>query len=166
MRKILLVLMLALALTGCKDKENKQNESITSTQAVKKTFFEFKTGNGLIKVNMTAKDALAIAGEYKEYVEIPSCVYTGYDKMYIYGGYEINVNTIDGEDVVTRIILTDDSVTTKEGLFIGDSVKKMKSLYGTSYVLDEGIYEYSKDDGKLYIGVRDDAVISIEYRNK
>lgn len=161
MKKILFVLLWVF-LVGC---SNKSRPEETTTKEVKpKETYSFKVDNGNISVNMSLENMLKLSGEYKNYIEIPSCLYNGYDMIYVYNGYEVTINEVKGQKYVTKIVIIDDTVTTTEGLAIGDAYRKIEELYGNNYELDKGIYKYFDSKTYLCIGVSAEEVVSIEYK--
>ena len=64
---------------------------------------------------------------------------------------------------MTSILLTDDSVQTKEGLYIGQTRKNVEKIYGKKKK-KENEYIYKKGRMELSIIFEDDKVVSIEYR--
>ena len=61
------------------------------------------------------------------------------------------------------ILITDDSVQTKEGLYIGQTRENVEKLYGKKKK-KENEYIYKKGKMELSIIFEGDKVISIEYR--
>ena len=71
----------------------------------------------------------ALGSDYS-YYESPSCAYIGLDKCYVYNGFSIYTYPDDNAvDHVLQIILTDDTLSTPEGLIIGDTAEKVIELY-------------------------------------
>ncbi len=90
---------------------------------------------------------LAALGEPQDKLEAKSCVHEGYDRVYYYAGFEVNTQpTADGREVIVSVYLTDDSVTTAEGIRIGDTTDAVKSAYGEAGA-EAGVYTYTKTDG-------------------
>lgn len=159
----LVVALACMSFAGCEKNAGGREKEITSEKKTVNEEFCFNTANGIIKVNMNAESALKIAGEYKDYFEMASCAFNGLDKIYMYSGFEIYVNEIDGVELVTRIVLTDDSVMTKEGLYIGAGLDRMVDLYGNDFEHSQGMYVYQKGSTKLIVGVAAEDVVSLEY---
>lgn len=73
---------------------------------------------------------LGALGDPLDKLEAASCVHEGFDRVYYYAGFEVNtVPTADGREVITSIYLTDDSVTTTEGVYIGAKLDDVKAAY-------------------------------------
>ncbi len=95
----------------------------------------------------------------------PSCAMQGEDKIYTYSGFTLTANS-EGKAGITKLIsilLTDDSVQTKEGLYIGQTRENTEKLYGKKKK-KENEYIYKKGRMELSIIFEDDKVVSIEYR--
>ena len=54
----------------------------------------------------------------------------GIDKIYTYNSFELDTYPLDGEDFISSVLFKDDTVTTMEGIGIGDSVEKLTETYG------------------------------------
>ena len=92
---------------------------------------------------------LTALGEPQDKLEAKSCVHEGYDRVYYYAGYEVNTQpTADGREVIVSVYLTDDSMTTAEGIRIGDSADAMKNTYGDADGAS-GVYSYTKTDASV-----------------
>ena len=143
MRKLVLVMMFALVLTGCgKEKTNdtgnnqptpveSQNtqgvteNSVTETDQKDKTetnkatepkgyVFEY---NGVkIGMDMEAAPIIAALGEADSYFEAPSCAFEGLDKTYSYGSFEIDTYEQNGKDYISTVFFCDDLIETPEGV--------------------------------------------------
>ena len=95
----------------------------------------------------------------------PSCAMQGEDKIYTYSGFTLTANSENKEspDKLISILLTDDSVQTKEGLYIGQTRKEAEKLYGKRKK-KENEYIYKKGRMELSIIFEDEKIVSIEYR--
>ncbi|MCM1264552.1 MAG: hypothetical protein NC313_17715 [Butyrivibrio sp.] len=149
--------------TGSSDvKDDTQTESEQALTAAKGYVFSY---NG-VSVTMDAEAAPIIAalGEPASYFEAASCAFEGLDKIYTYNGFELETYPTNDIDYVSTVILKDDSVSTAEGVCIGDSLEKMQQTYGDGEE-SGGIIIYVKDGMKLCFIVQADEIISIEYRS-
>ncbi|MDR2547592.1 MAG: hypothetical protein LBC96_08865 [Lachnospiraceae bacterium] len=107
---------------------------------------------------------LAALGEPRSYFEAASCAFEGLDKVYTYGGFEIDTYPRGERDFVSAIILRDDTVATAEGVMIGSTRAAMEAAYGTGIVTADGEVIYSKDEMRLVFILTDDKIVSIEYQ--
>lgn len=189
MKKVLAMTMAAalLLLAGCGDSErvisgevvnvttDSQVQEVTGEQeglqpssqqeqttAVKG--YVFVTGGVTVEMDGDMAPVLAALGEPASYFEAASCAFEGLDKIYTYNGFEIDTYPAQDTDLVSAVILKDDSVTTAEGICIGDSLEKLLAAYGEGNQ-ENGMLVYEKDGMKLCFILQDDSVISIEYRS-
>lgn len=126
--------------------------------------YVFVTGGVTVEMDGDMAPVLAALGEPASYFEAASCAFEGLDKIYTYNGFEIDTYPARDTDLVSAVILKDDSVTTAEGICIGDSLEKLLAAYGEGN-RENGMLVYEKDDMKLCFILQDDSVISIEYRS-
>ena len=116
---------------------------------------------------MEAAPVLAALGEPLRYFEADSCAYQGKDLFYAYPGLELTVNEVEGAERITVIHLTDDTITTPQGLRINDEESKLLAALGGAD--EDGVYSYVSGQTELLIqmkeaegGVR--RIWSMEYR--
>lgn len=178
MKKIRLIAamcLVALALAACgKPTDTPSPENPTPTASTNpgqvtdtpenKTKFAFSYNNVKITPNDYTKALVkAINADY-EYLESPSCAYVGLDKCYIYKDFTIyTYPDSKAEDHVLEIELTTDSISTPEGLKIGDTSDKAKEIYGSNYRDINGSLEYTALDTALQVLVKDGKIVSIQY---
>ena len=117
----------------------------------------------VIEVDAEATPIIDALGEADSYFESPSCAFEGIDKTYTYGSIEVDTYPMEEKDYISAIVFKDDSVTTLEGVGIGDSVDKVKEVYGADGKGEGGMLVYMKDGMKLCFIIQDDAVAAIEY---
>jgi outer membrane murein-binding lipoprotein Lpp len=127
--------------------------------------YVFTVNNMEIAIQAEAETYISQLGEPVSYYEAASCAFGDLDKMYTYSGFELDTYSENGQDYVSAVILKDDSVSTTEGLTIGDSVEKVKELYTDVADESDSALVYHKGNMKLCIFIEDDAVVSIEYLN-
>ena len=126
--------------------------------------FVFIHNNIKIKPNDLVDPLVAALGSDYAYYESPSCAYTGLDKCYVYKGFSIYTYPDDkAVDHVLQVVLTDDTLSTPEGLIIGDTAEKVKELYGTDYAESNGSFAYTRGKTSLMIIMKNDRVLSIQY---
>ena len=187
-KKIAAIILTAglLALTGCGDSEKVIDgniENVTtgsrseeptgemeSSQAPEQQAetavskgYVFEAGAVTVGVDADMAPVLQALGDPASYFEAASCAFEGLDKIYTYSSFEIDTYPQQDRDLVSAIILKDDSVTTAEGICIGDSLEKLQETYGDG-VQENGMLVYEKDGMKLCFILQDDNIISIEYR--
>ena len=128
------------------------------------TGYVFSYGGHTVAVDDDMADVLAALGEPKSYFEAESCAFNGLDKTYTYSGFIITTRPDGDKDYVSSILLTDDSVTTPEGLYIGSSAEQVKAAYGESESVMDTLLSYADANGHLlHFVLEQGKVISIEY---
>ncbi len=170
MRKLsLLLLVLILLLAGCSNvegtseagNEEEGNEGNQGNQEIKG--YEFVYNDINIAMYDEATSTLESLGKEMDYFEAESCAFQGMDKIYTYGGFELHTHEIEGNDYISSIIFLDDSVSTKEGIYLYSSLDNVLEAYGEDYSEEHGLYTYELEDSKLSFLIEDDEVTSIEY---
>lgn len=96
--------------------------------------------------------------------EVPSCAIEGTDILYNYNVVEVTVFDAGQEPVIYSIYLLDANTPTDEGLYLGDDVATVESIYGTDYTEENNTLIYEKGNTQLRIMINNDAVFNIEYR--
>ncbi len=105
--------------------------------------------------------------EKADFSEIPSCAFSGTDKVYTYEGVEIIVAQIDNIDKVYSVYFINDLAQTGEGLKISDNKQKMIETYGKDYNLSmDNKYTYTRENVELSFIVENNIITSIEYTLK
>ncbi|MCF0142651.1 MAG: hypothetical protein HUJ75_04670 [Parasporobacterium sp.] len=128
--------------------------------------FVFSYNGTQIPMTAEAAPVLEALGEAKSVQETASCAFEGMDKQYFYGSFYVTAGSYNGKDVFTALWFADDSVSTAEGLCIGDSKEKAEQLYGADGFNGTNAYIYEDDTTNLTIIITDDAVSSIQYTGK
>lgn len=177
MKKVgLLLMVLTLLLTGCgggenasKGSEDNKNGSMP-VESVKNPVdkeepmgYVFKYNNVIIAMNEKAVPILDKLGEPMDYFEAESCAFEGLDKIYTYSGFELHTYEMDGVDYVQSVIFLDDSISTKEGIYLYCSLDDVLLKYGDNYTKNLGLYTYELDKSKISFLVENDEIVSIEY---
>lgn len=177
MKKFITVLMMAgvLCLTACGSKEKViggdtqsqggQSQEAGDARGQSSAGYTFTYKGTTVAMDADAAPVLEKLGEPTSYYEAASCAFEGLDKMYTFSGFEVDTYPTDDKDFVSSVILKDDSVSTEEGVCIGDSREKVLEAYGDASKDGDGLMEYEKDGMKLCFILQDDAVASIEYRS-
>ena len=156
MKRILVIFMAAMLLTGCGGGDTDSSSSSSGSGG-----YVFETDGVEIAMNAEASDIIDALGEYKDYFESESCAFDGLDKEYTYNGFVITTYPLDDVDYISSVELVDDTVETQEGIAIGSSLDDVVSAYGESD--SETSCEYELDDSELLIILEDGTVTSIQY---
>lgn len=154
MKKIICVLLTLFALlctTAC-------SEPITDAKT-----YTFRSGSVSVAIDSEAAGILAALGEWNNYSESPSCAFNGLDKIYAYAGFRIQTYPLNGKDYIYSVELTDDSVTTSEGIAVGSTVEQVKTAYGTPTDETATLLLYKGEGVNLQFILRDGKVTNIQY---
>lgn len=132
--------------------------------------YAFKTPNGgEIAIGDKADDALAAAGSHLSMSESASCGgIEGMDRLYVYNGFRMKTTPSEKGDVVCEIALTNDSLKTPEGLYIGMAeadVKSAMSGKGSAETVGTNLV-YQSGDMKLQVNISGGYVTAITYLAK
>lgn len=148
---LMLAALLALCFVGCNGGEA--------------SGYVFKSGDTAIAIGGEANSIVDALGEYIHKVETPSCGGgVEPDREFIYSGFKFSTVNENGVNIIVKIVLTDDSVSTPEGVSIGDSREDVIAAYGDSYTESpEGALIYSDGVTRLLIGFTDGAVSAIHF---
>jgi len=145
------------------------NESITEPDEaqgdipVQPTDFAFVVKGVSIHMGGLAAPVVEALGEPQNYFEAPSCAFEGVDKIFYYSGFELFTYPVDGDDFISSINLTDDSVTTFEGVYLGLTFDDMIAAYGEDHDRNFGQYTYILGDSLLSFLIEDDVITVITY---
>lgn len=125
----------------------------------------FKSGEVEIKVGGDANSAVSALGEAQNLVETPSCGGGAEpDREYTYAGFKFNTVNENGVNKIVKIVLTDDSVSTPEGISIGDGREAVIETYGADYTENaSGTLVYTDGASQLMFGITDGSVSAIHY---
>ena len=92
--------------------------------------YVFKKGNVTVAIDADLEPIIEELGEWINYDEAPSCAHTGKSKYYTYAGIDIESYPKNGKDLVYMIALIDDTVSTAEGIRVGDERDDVIKAYG------------------------------------
>ena len=123
----------------------------------------FQAGDVAITPDMDMSAIADQLGEPKSYFEAASCAFEGRDKIYTYTSFEIETYPQDTADCIKSIVLKDDTVSTVEGVSIGDSEDKVRETYGAPAEESTGKLVYQKEKTNLVFVISSGVVASIEY---
>lgn len=123
----------------------------------------FQAGDVTLTPDMDMSAIADQLGEPKSYFEAASCAFEGLDKIYTYTSFEIETYPRDTADCIKSIVLKDDTVSTAEGVSIGDSEDKVRETYGAPAEESTGKLVYQKEKTNLVFVISSGVVASIEY---
>jgi len=126
--------------------------------------FALKVGDFLIEMDQDVKLVLAALGEPLGEFEAPSCAFDGIDRIFGYSDIQIHTYPVGNSDNVHTISFLNDSVrTTEGGIRLGSGLQAVLDAYGDDYVLDSGMYTYTRGKTTLEFLVEDDTVVNVIY---
>lgn len=96
--------------------------------------------------------------------QTPSCAIDGTDDVYNYGTFELTVFNDGSKGVIYSIYILDANTPTDEGLYLGDDLTHLETIYGIEYVRNGDEVVFQKGESKLIFILQDDIIISIEFR--
>ena len=150
---ILAVMMLSVCFVACDGKGNSSE-------------LAFKTTDGVtVSIGADADPVIVKLGTPGSVNSSESCGgFAGKDYVYTYKGFRVSTTPAEGGQMICKVELTDDSVKTPEGLYIGMSradVEEAMKGYSAETV---GVnLSYSTETAVLNVAFRDDCVSGIIY---
>ena len=162
---ILLCALLSCALlAGCGGPKEESAAGTGTDAPASRYTFTFKGTEVAANADMASlTDKL---GEPSDYFESESCAYQGLDKVYTYGSVIIRTYPLDGKDYVLSVELRDDTVSTREGVYIGSSRADVVAAYGEPGEETATVLRYTDGDCTLAFLMADGTVTDITYTAK
>ncbi|MBR5338348.1 MAG: hypothetical protein IK152_10230 [Lachnospiraceae bacterium] len=166
---VVIVCMMCLAFAGCGGGTKVITGSSAaagsqgSSAAAASGEYVFKAKDVDIHINAEAKEIIDKLGKPLSTYESPSCAFGDLDVYYTYAGFEVNTFQEKKVDYVKEVILKDDSVSTPEGLSIGDDADKVTKAYGEPTEKTDTKLEYDKEKMKLIFVLKSGQVDEIQY---
>lgn len=164
-KSIIIFLAISLLLSGCTTTKtnNSSTSGSTASNAASTSGYSITIQGMKIHMHDEVAPILAKLGKSMQYFEAKSCAFPGLEKTYTYSGFSLLTYESNGLDRVASIILLDDSLSTDEGLFLGDSLDKVKQFYGDKYTKSLDLYTFESGKMKLNVLLEKNTVASIEY---
>ena len=150
----LALLVLTLCFAACGDKGGSDSDLV------------FVTPNGVtLAIGAPADNAVTTLGNWVFMNSSDSCGgFSGKDYLYTYHGFRMSTTPAKDGQIICKVELTDDSVKTPQGLYIGmsraDAEAAMKG-YKAESVGDNLVY--TSGSAKLQVVFRDGSVTGIIY---
>ena len=164
-----LAALLALALAACGGNTPGPDGTGTTTQiqtdpsvSGQPTEGEYVFESNGVTISMGADPApiLEALGEPLFQRDEENCAIGGRDFMYNYQGFVVNVTYPDAKanmaPFVAGLRLTDDTVTTPEGLYIGAEPAMIKETYGADCKEENNFFTYAKGKSTLEVSIAAD----------
>ena len=165
----IVTLMFCLALAGCGGGtkvitgSSAAGSSAASGASSSASEYVFKAKGVELPINAESDALIEKLGEPLSKFESQSCAFGDLDVIYTYAGFEVNTFQEKKVNYIKEIFLKDDSVSTQEGVSIGEAEDKVLKTYGDpSKKTDTGI-EYDKDKMKLIFIMKSGKVDEIQY---
>ena len=158
---LLCAILMLTACGGGKEPDDSGNGGNDQSGQSSKLVFVYKDTE--IAMKEDAAPIIEALGEPKSYTEAASCAFDGLDKTYYYGSFYLYTYPDGDTDRVNMVVLCDDTITTPEGLCIGDSKDKVESTYGADGYNGVNAYVYTAGDCTLTVIMDNDKVSSIQY---
>ena len=158
--RILALLLAALTLTLCLASCGNGNKNNSGSSVFK------APGGTEIAIGARHDDVIPKLGNYNSVNITDSCGgFSGKDRIYYYNGFRVYTTPSERGDVVNKIELTDDSVSTPEGLTIGSTKDAVTKAMGNGTAVGDNL-SYEKGNMKLVFIFRDGTVTNIQYFEK
>jgi len=168
---MLLALMLLAGLTACGGAPNTDSPKTTDPVKTQEEVTEPQTEGKVY--SFTLADFQLIPGadfdpadlpEAESVFEVPSCAIEGTDDLYDYGTVEVTAFNDGNKEIIYSVYIKDANTPTDEGLYIGDTLEQVDTIYGTDREENGNELVYAAGKTLLVIIVENDTVTSIEYR--
>ena len=175
---VTVVMLLAACSSGPGETVNSEPASQNSSQAAGESnvsdetpvntnesfVFEFNGASiGIGDLLDTAAGKFGVPSD-DDIVTTDSCAFSGKDTVYYYPSFEISANNETGSFVIYNIYLKDDTVSTKEGAYVGMTSDEVSAIYGTPDHAGESSVCYIKGDTALEFILKNGSVIAITYK--
>ena len=149
---ILVVALLALTATACKDGKKGEESSL---------YVEY---NGIkIVMGAEADEIIESLGEPIDRTEMGDCGGLGAQVRYSYPSLDVYVLETNSGNTIDEISFRDDIVTTPDGVYIGMDIKSAKAMLGEPESEDDRQLEYTRGDFSLIVTYTDGLVDGIYY---
>lgn len=177
MKKILILLltvtMIMTVLVSCTNTKNvvaggkdPSNGGETGSITVGADSLKLEYNGVSIAPNAEAKPIIEALGTPVDFTETPSCGFEDKDRTYQYNGFIIDTVVVSGVEYVYFIQLTNDTVETAEGAYIGMSTEEISGIYGSKCsVNSSGHIEVSFSGGRLSFFMKNGVCTSIAYES-
>ena len=149
MKKILILITSIILLTGCNISNSKTEPTIEE--------YKLTVNNIELKPQLFFNNIRSTVGIYNSYHYEDDIVVFEYDSFEIGTYFENNVEKI------FFVRITNEDITTDEGIKIGDTKEKMIKVYGKEYTEELNKYIYKLNNTSLSFIIDNDIIIEIEY---
>ena len=167
MKKRLLAFVLAagVVFSACSSDGSGGGKADPANPTGEATGYTFESDGTEVAVGLKAEPVMDSLGEPLSYYEAESCAFGDLDKVWTYNDFTIYTYQTDDVDYIYDIVLSNDAVSTPEGISIGASADEVKEAYGDPESEDSSQLVYRKGDMRLIFLLGDDKVTSIDYQS-
>ena len=162
---LLAILVLACATVACKGPSGVEESAVfVNPNAVKEKAYGalYFSANGFdFGIYDRMEDVLSKVPANTTFTG-ESCAFDGDDIYYFFNGFEVMANVIDGAERVTAVTITDDTVKTPQGLYIGMPEAEMESVLHTPVGIG-GMCVVTDGTAQLHVTVQDGTVRAIAF---
>ncbi len=121
-----------------------------------------------VKLGAKESDVLPALGEHSDYMEAPSCIHEGFDRVYTYAGaYTVMTSpNANGENYVAEVSLISDAKAMDVGgnqLYIGCSEAMLQAALGEPAEDNFGVRKYHLDGADVTVTVDNGAVTAVTF---
>ncbi|MBE6764889.1 MAG: hypothetical protein IJP10_04375 [Clostridia bacterium] len=132
------IMIVCLMLTGCaQTPASSSGSAAPAADTTDTAAYVFTYNSVAIPMDAPAAPIVAQLGEPLSYFESESCAFEGIDKTYTYQSFVLNTYPKDGVDYVSSVRLTNDTVSTAEGIYIGSTLDSVNAAYSGSFTVGE-----------------------------
>ncbi len=117
------------------------------------------TYSGYNFVVNTVLDESQLPDDYDVFQQA-SCAGQGLASHYEFKGGSFWVELYPGADSIYTIQILDDTVTTAEGVYIGNTLDQVKAAYGEPSISSEAVVVYEKGSSQLWFGLDENNVVN------
>lgn len=147
---ILIIILLSISMSSCKSKKE--------TELSKPTEYYLNYNDISVKLNSNYNNIIATLGlSNDERTEETN------NKIYSYDDFEIETFLENNAEKIKSFWFTSENITTNEGIKIGDSVEKLKEIYGKPTKSIDDVYVYNLNNTSLSFIAEDNKIINIQY---
>ena len=168
MKKTLILIAAALltatAFVACTPKDGAATTDTKPSDTVATaTGYTMNVNGKTLYIGLATDSLETLLGAPNKTFEADSCAIPGSrDVVYTYGGVDVYTYTDGGKEYVNSLNLRDDTVTTREGIYIGSAEEDVIAKYGEGEK-NEVARVYVKDGVKLAVFITDGTVSGITY---
>lgn len=164
MKKVLAVIIalsMLATFTACGETKNTDNGGDSAPNAVTEGFAFTYSG---VKLCVGGDFVPSNLPEANSVYEVPSCAIEGTDNVYNYGTFELTAFNDGTKEIIYSIYILDANTPTDEGLYLGDNLARIETIYGTDYQRNGNEIVFEKGNSRLIFILQNEMVISIELR--